>query len=128
MRIANKCNNFTTAYEQRLRHTQIECNDAVNIINVRDSIDTFFYLDPPYMEAHQGHYNGYKAADFELLLQVLSRIKGKFLLSNYPSGLLNKYIIQNHWYSNEYARSIRISASQMKTKKKIEVLTANYKI
>jgi DNA adenine methylase len=80
------------------------------------------------MEAHQGHYNGYKAVDFELLLQVLSRIKGKFLLSNYPSDLLGKYIIQNHWYSNEYTKSIRISARQAKTKKKIEVLTANYKI
>ena len=38
-----------------------------------------------------GQYKGYTKEDFEKLLKALSEIKGKFLLSSYPSELILKY-------------------------------------
>ena len=72
-----------TEISKRLERTQIECQDALKIIKSRDSKDTFFYIDPPYLNADQGHYSGFNEMDMEELLKLLSTIKGKFLLSNY---------------------------------------------
>ena len=44
-----------------------------------------------------GHYGGYTEADFEKLLQVLSQVKGKFMMSSYPSDLHSRYTKQYGW-------------------------------
>ena len=66
--------------------------------------------------------------DFGLLLKTLSKVEGKFLLSSYPSDVLNDYIEQNNWHSKGIAGSIQIGARTSKRKSKVEVLTANYRI
>jgi hypothetical protein len=76
---------------------QIECTDALRIINSRDSKDSFFYCDPPYFNSDCGHYDGYSKDDFENLLKQLSKIEGKFLLSSYPSDILSDFINANNW-------------------------------
>ena len=93
----NKRENFTAAYEERLRRTQIECCDAVRVIKSRDVPDAFFYLDPPYVGAEQGHYDGYTQEDFDRLLSLLETIKGKFLLSSYRNKSLEGFIERNGW-------------------------------
>ena len=65
---------FTKGYAERLENTEIECMDALDVIQARDSKTTFFYIDPPYIEANQGHYKGYEKEDFEKLLKILSKI------------------------------------------------------
>ena len=112
----------------RLQGTQIECCDAIRIINSRDRQDTFFYLDPPYYNANMGHYDGYTIEDFELLLKTLSKIEGKFLLSSYPSDLLREHTKANGWNTIEITGSIGTHARAGKRKSKVEVLTANYGI
>ena len=77
----------------------------------------------PYYNADMGHYDGYTIEDFELLLKTLSNIKGKFLLSSYPSEILDKYIKDNGWSSFEVEMKVAVSN---KGKRKREVLTANY--
>ena len=44
-----KRNSFTKALHERLATVQISCRDAITCIEQRDSPDTFFYLDPPYV-------------------------------------------------------------------------------
>ena len=127
-RVTNKRDNFTEEYAIRLQNAQIECCDAIRIINSRDSKDAFFYLDPPYYNANMGHYDGYTIEDFELLLKTLSKIEGKFLLSSYPSDILTQYIKLNGWSSSKHSGFVRTGARQSKTVKKTEVLTANYDI
>ena len=127
-RAANKHDGFTEDYAIRLQGAQIECCDAIRIINSRDEQDAFFYLDPPYYNANMGHYDGYTIEDFELLLKTLSRIEGKFLLSSYPSDILSGYIKQNDWHSKEIAGGVNTHARAAKRKAKVEVLTANYEI
>ncbi len=72
-----------------------------------------------------GHYNGYTKEDFKTLLKTLLNIKGKFLLSSYPSEILNKYTLDNNWHQISIEQNVKVSNIG---KKKIEVLTANYPI
>jgi DNA adenine methylase len=125
--ISNKRENFTEEYAIRLQNVQIECIDALRIINSRDTTRTFFYIDPPYYNAIMGHYDVYTLTDFENLLQVLSKIKGKFLLSSYRSDVLKEYTLKNGWQTIEIKGSIG-TRGQNKSKPKVEVLTANYEI
>lgn len=127
---ANKRIAFDEKICKRLDTVQIECNDAIKILKARNKEDAFHYIDPPYIEVHQGHYAGYLRSDFEDLLKTCEQIKGKFLLSTYPTDILAEYTKKNGWYTVEISKPL--SASKVtdggKRKYKIEVLTANYPI
>ena len=125
--ILNKKNAFTKEIAERLDLVDIECNDALTIIERRDTEDTFFYIDPPYFNSDMGHYRGYSEEDFTNLLQLLSGIKGKFLLSSYPSEVLLKFTKKHHWYQDSIEQTISVVKGK-RDKKKIEVFTANYDI
>ena len=122
--IDGKRKRFTTEIVERLELTQIECTDAIRIIQSRDSENTFFYCDPPYFNANMGHYAGYSLDDFRRLLEALANIKGKFLLSSYPSTLLDEYCKKYHWTTFSIPKKIRILRGD--TINKQEILTANY--
>ena len=123
--IAAKREKFTEAIMERLKHTQIENRDALYVIKMRDREETFFYVDPPYFNSDMGHYGGYTEKDFTDLLDLLSQIKGKFLLSSYPSDVLKAYTKAHGWRT----RTIETIVNASKYKKpKTEVLTANYDI
>ncbi len=117
--IANRRATFTKGLSERLSRTQIENKDAVPLIKSLDSVETFFYIDPPYVGAHQGHYGGYTQEHFNELLDTLVNIKGKFLLSSYPNEILDKYRDQYNWSKAD----VRVKKSG---KNKVEALTYNY--
>lgn len=125
-RIANKRINFTEEYAKRMELIQIECADALYIIKSRDHEQAFFYCDPPYVGTACGHYKGYTEADYEALLELLSRIKGKFLLSSYPTKILSQYAKKYKWPSMKRELFVTVNMKSGNAKKKIEVLTANY--
>nr|DAQ06417.1 MAG TPA: DNA adenine methylase [Bacteriophage sp.] len=121
----NKIVNFTDIYSTRLQGVQIDNSDACEVISLRDTPDTFHYVDPPYVGAKQGHYGGYEQSHFNELLATLAKVKGKFLLSSYPNDELNKYVQQYGWRQKEITMHLGSSNSG---KKRLEVLTANYPI
>src|SRR5690606_30808198 len=124
-KITNKRNDFTLDYAIRMQNVQIESTDALRIIRSRDFEDAFFYCDPPYYNSDCGHYDGYTIEDFEMLLKTLSGIKGKFLMSSYPSEILKKYSKENGWYTKTIEQTVSVANSTGKPgKKKIEVMTA----
>ncbi len=126
-KVSNKRDSFTYEYAIRLQNVQIECTDAIRIIKSRDTENTFFYCDPPYFNSDCGHYNGYTEDDFRNLLDVLSEIKGKFLLSSYPSEILKEYSKEKEWLTKSHEMLLCMGGSQgQKRKKKIEVFTRNY--
>ncbi|MCK6648729.1 MAG: DNA adenine methylase [Bacteroidia bacterium] len=122
--LANKRESFSLEYAIRLELVQIESNDALKVIDRCDTVDAFFYLDPPYCDSHQGHYKGYSNYEFMLLLERLSTIKGKFLLSSYPSELLKNYIEKFNWNSESFNKPVGVTKNTKKLK--TEVLTFNY--
>ncbi|TDX00518.1 DNA adenine methylase [Dinghuibacter silviterrae] len=125
-KVASKRSGFIKAYAERLERVQIEHADALYIIRSRDHEGAFFYCDPPYVGSDCGHYKGYTEADFEALLRLLSAIKGKFLLSSYPSNLLERYIKKFKWSSISRELFVTVNLKGGNPKRKTELLTANY--
>jgi len=127
-KIINNRDRFTENMAFRLQNCQIECTDALYVIQSRDAPHSFFYCDPPYFNSDCGHYDGYSEQDFENLLKGLSSIKGKFLLSSYPSSLLLKYAKAQKWNMWSAEKGVSVNSKSGYLKRKIEVLTANYPI
>lgn len=120
----NKRNMFVTDYADRLAKVQIEHNDALKVIDRADSKESFLYVDPPYIGSNMGHYKGYSEEDYKLLLDKLGKLKGKFLLSSYPSPILSSYIKKYKWKVHKVEKSIAVTKHT--DKKKIEMLVMNY--
>lgn len=125
-KITAKREGFTEQLALRLQNVQLECADALYIIKSRDQVGSFFYCDPPYFNSNCGHYDGYSAEDFEALLKALSGLRGRFLLSSYPSDLLWRYAKEMGWYVRTVEQ--RVSVNKGYGKRKVEVMTANYEI
>ena len=126
--LANKRHNFSEEYAIRLQNAQIECYDALKVIRSRDTADTFFYCDPPYVGADQGHYDGYSQDDFDSLLKLLETVKGKFLLSSYRNNTLSGFTKRNGWHTIEIKMACFVSGKNGNKLNKVEVFTANYPI
>lgn len=126
----NKKLNFNKEILERLENVQIENNDACKVIKSRDANDAFHYCDPPYFNSDMGHYGGYTKEDYENLLDTLSKVKGKFLLSSYQSEILSDYAKRFGWYTQVFEKPLTASKSVkgIARKTKIEVLTANYSL
>lgn len=125
-KLMNKRLTFSDDYSKRLECVQIECSDAIKVIQSRDYDEAFHYCDPPYFNAHMGHYGGYKESNMIELLDTLTQVKGKFLLSSYDSAILEKYVKKCRWKTIKI--SMNLSMVTKSSKRKIEVLTANYSL
>jgi|ERR1035437_1743251 DNA adenine methylase len=126
-KISNKREGFTEDLAIRLQNVQLECTDAMYVISSRDTDHSFFYCDPPYPESNCGHYDGYTIEDFEMLLQLLSKVKGKFLLSSYPYPILTEYTERFGWHTRRFESKVSVNKGG-NGKMKTEVLSANYPI
>jgi len=116
---------FTDDLRNRIENTQIECTGALKIIESRDTEETFHFVDPPYINSDCGHYSGtFNLQDFEELLQLLSSIKGKFMLTMFPHETLEDFIKINNLNVVEVERTI--SASKVNRRKQIELIVMNY--
>lgn len=122
----NKKEQFQPFLSDRLQIVQIENKDAVELIKKQDAPDTFFYLDPPYVDSNQGHYGGYMQEHFDELLLTLTTLKGKFLLSSYPNAKLSELRKEHGWFSSD--KEMALSASSSSGRRKVEALTANFAI
>jgi len=76
----------------RLKNVQIECDDAMAVIDRFDSADTLFYVDPPYVwdtryNKQDMYKNELSDEDHRALAQVLHEVKGMVVLSGYKSDL-----------------------------------------
>lgn len=67
----------------RLKYVTIENKSFFELIPLYDKEDAFFYVDPPYVstESYYKNTGGFGIKEHEQLAELLSKIKGKFLLS-----------------------------------------------
>ena len=114
---------------ERLRRVVVLNSPAVEVIKQQDGPDTLFYCDPPYLHETRNTTSDYEfemsEADHIDLLETLANIKGKFLLSGYPSELYQSHADANGWTCE--MMQIDNKASSKKTKEqKTECLWRNY--
>ena len=78
-------------WHKRLRRVQIDCRDALDVIQYWDSEDTLFYMDPPYVPEERTDPKVYDVetdSDFHTrLITLLLNVQGKVVLSGYPSPI-----------------------------------------
>lgn len=123
--LRNKKREFTMELQRRIEDIFIEDLDAIEVLTMRNVKSAFHYQDPPYPGADQGHYKGYSWEEFnELLKWNQNECKGRFLLSNFNSELLQEYIDRNHW--NKMEISFNLPKQRKSGSKKVEVLVWNY--
>ena len=125
--LRKKREEFTNKLYERISEVQISCRDALRVIKDRDSVETFFYLDPPYPGACQGHYYGFSEKDLADLLMFISKLKGKFILSNYWTDTLRSAVEKYKWNFKEIDVTTH-SAVNKNARKSTEVLVYNYEL
>jgi DNA adenine methylase len=124
----------TDAICERLRTTAIECQPANQVIKRYDYDGALFYCDPPYFGTTmsykaQAHGKSYSEQDFNGLLAILSGIKGKFILSCYPSALVSQYAEDFGWDCDSYSMSLsasKVSGEGSREGRKTECLFYNF--
>ncbi|MBL1226593.1 DNA adenine methylase [Enterococcus sp. BWR-S5] len=109
------------AVAERLKHAQIENQDAVKLLQRYSRKDVFAYVDPPYLlSTRKGRYYETDMEDEQQpeLLEVLRDFKGKFILSGYDNELYNDILKDCY--------KVYINAQAEAGQSRTEVLWMNY--
>jgi len=90
-------------FVNRLKRVQIDCDDALAVIERFDSPTTLFYLDPPYLpkvrrERWRKHAYQHEMAeeDHVRLADLLCALDGMAIISGYPSELYDELYASWH--------------------------------
>jgi len=88
---------------KRLLRVQIENRPALEVIQLYDAKDTFFYCDPPYPHESRGDAKAYlyemSEDDHAELAELLHRIKGEAAVSGYRCALMDR--LYKDWKRND---------------------------
>ena len=103
----NSTVNYLTQVSKRLSRVVIEHKDFEDLIKVYDRPDALFYLDPPYYGTEKYYDIDFTEADHLRLKDILSHLKGKFILSynndDFIHNLYAEYNIEAVSRSNNLA-------------------------
>lgn len=112
----------------RLKRVTVLNRPALDVIRSQDGPGTLFYLDPPYLGSTRTSADAYGAyemseAEHVELLELLQRIRGKVILSGYPSELYDDLLAGWHRHDRELPNN----AAGGKTKRRmVECLWCNF--
>jgi DNA adenine methylase len=103
---------------ERLRTVQILHRPAIDVIRKWDSVDTVFYLDPPYVSESRTSKNVYDCemttADHRELAKTLHACVGKVILSGYPSDLYAE--LYGDWRTHDFTVANHAAGGTSKAK------------
>ncbi len=107
----------------RLRGVVIENKDALGVMKGMDTVDTLHYVDPPYVQStRNSNSQSYRFEmsddDHRSLAETLSSLKGKVVLSGYPSPLYDE--LYGGWHQ------VTKAACANGKSKRTEILWFNY--
>ncbi len=117
------------AVHERLKRVLVIDQSALDVICKHDGPRTLFYLDPPYLHetrATTGEYlHEMTMLEHQALLEQLTEIKGRFILSGYPSPLYDRFEMDHNWRHVDF--DLPNHSSSAKTKqRKTERVWMNY--
>lgn len=119
------------AVHERLKRVMILNRKAVDVIRQQDGPDTLFYLDPPYLKTTRTAPDVYAHEMTEEqhaeMLDALSEVKGKFLLSGYPSELYARYAGEFGWCRRDFSLANHAAGGSEK-RRMTECVWSNYPI
>ena len=108
-----------------------QCEDYTVLLNLyKDDSDSFFYIDPPYIDRYNDYYGNWNETNEYKLNSLLKELKGKFLLSTWSH---NKY--RKNEYLNDLYKDYNIvtkehfyyvGGKEVNRNSVVEVLVMNY--
>ena len=107
------------ALSARLDRVSIECLDWPRCLEVYDSPQTLFYLDPPYTAGKCGQYFLWTLDDIALLHSALADIKGTWLLSINDTPEIRRLFNPCHIQKIETAANMRLARDSSATFKEL---------
>jgi DNA adenine methylase len=124
------------AIHQRIRHVQIECRDALDILQEWDTPETTFYCDPPYILETRSKKRYYAVepgdAYHDQLVDVLLQVRGNVVLSGYDHPTYFRLVEEGGWWTDIYGATAAMavvqageSKSRDKDAKRVEVVYRN---
>lgn len=116
------------SFTERLKRVVILSRDYQDVIVQNDSPESFFFLDPPYVPETRvgGEYEHEMTADdHAVMLDLLTAIEGKFLLSGYHNELYDQWATENGFSVFEQETVAHSSGAKEKPKR-TEVVWRNY--
>ena len=120
--------NMTGIFEEiqkRLNTVVIENLDFEKLINQQDKENTFFYLDPPYVNTEKYYKNvNFTEEDHIRLYNTVKNIKGKFLISYNDCEYIRK--LYKDFNIQEVERFSNLTAVLKEKKNFKEILIKNY--
>jgi len=105
--------------------TVIENLDAIECIKKYDSKDTFFYIDPPYLNVAEyttDTFTGLK--EHMQLSRILEKIEGKFILSYYNFPELDKWFPNTRY--RKFEKDFSKGSSNIEGTKGKELIILNF--
>jgi DNA adenine methylase len=109
---------------ERLQGVVLENRDAFTILLKMDRIDTLHYVDPPYpmcvRKSRSEHRYRHEMTDHhhETLSSLLHSLKGKVVISSYPSDLYDRLYRgwkKIEWTGNQFCSTPKRGLSRMRT-------------
>lgn len=124
----HRATSLFTALSTRLANVQIECRDFEKIITTYGRSSTFFYCDPPYIDA-EFYYEGvppFTMRDHERLAHVLNTTSAQVAVSYYPHEALNTLYPAHKWRRITWDVYKNAERTQGKRQVAQEMLLMNY--
>lgn len=115
-------------WSKRLKGVTVENKSFQELIPLYDKEDAFFYVDPPYVSTEKYYKNtgGFGIKEHEELAELLSNVKGKFLLSYNDCNLVRE-LYKDFKIINSKEIDYTLGANMHKKKKSVkEVFIMNY--
>ena len=113
-------------YQEMLKNTTILSQDYKSVIKKYDAPSTFFFIDPPYEES-KGLYKAF-TFDFEELRDVLSKIKGTFMLTLNDSPNIRSIFREFNIKSVVVPAGTKAGTGNVGSKDRKEVIIMNYNL
>lgn len=81
--------------QERFKHVSIENRDALDLLKIHDSIDTLYYLDPPYLmstrvKGTNKYANEMTEEYHRKLAETVKNLDAKVIISGYHSALYDE--------------------------------------
>ena len=113
-----------TAAHRRLENVFLENKDFASIIKQYDRPGSFFYLDPPYVEAEDCYKVVFPREDHYRLFRLLCKAKGKWLLSYNDCKFVRR--LYKRFYQYRFTRISNLNQRYEGGAKYEEILISNY--
>lgn len=128
LKITNAKQLIDDSLRQRIESTTIDCDDALSVIMRYDTTDTWHFIDPPYIDSNMGHYSGmFNEKNLVELLDMLTILQGKFMLTMYPNDTIKRYADHNGWHIHTIERQVSACKAENRRKQE-EWMVVNYTV